>query len=329
VNESAYNEDLPFIEDASPDDVTISAVPDPIPPLHDQEAEQPEPRDKILELFPGSERTLEDELGISGKAKTAPSPDMAEAENVDPGAYGEVDFSPPALEQMVSTTDPFAVVGLDAVHANEIVSAAGLYVSREEIPELIAHLQDAGLSGPDDFREFVTALKAVETARDEKAAQEQRLAALEARLEDTAQAMPGSPLESRLDRIERMLTEQREQEAQAQQFDRFVQERSPLQAQAWDMLTVEAQQRGMSLPNIEEAARIGSQLLHLPPMEAARIAWVAGGGDPSVTGSGRKVSRRDERVVLREGESLPNRSTVIPSGPTGRPAPTNLEDMLG
>jgi hypothetical protein len=222
--------------------------------------------------------------------------------------------------------DVAASVGLDSTMLRGVAAEAGLgELDDDDVRLFVEHMSANGLTGIDDARVFARYAKGHSDHRIEKQAEEERLYALEQRLEQTSAALPSNPSNERLARIEHLLSQQQEQQQFQAQFNAQYDQAIASHLAAWDSLITQASLRNLPLPDPERYAMVYDKfgLFNLDPTRAAELAWRLlqdGDGDPL----GPRPNRRNQ-VVLRPGTPP---SMTIPTGSTSPSTPTNLEDAL-
>jgi hypothetical protein len=211
-----------------------------------------------------------------------PSQDMDEAAIVAPEASQEAGSLGALLE---APEDPFGAIGTTAQRFSEIMASRGIDPRRFDDPEsgitpelALEVLQENGVSGENELRDFADRLVETLQTQDEKRAQAAEIAEIREQLA----AAPGSG--SPYDQLRNEMAElkqlflAREQEAQLeQQFRAETDQRIDLHASAWESLITEARRRGIDPPDARAYENLyrGGAMLQLDPTLAARLAWAA------------------------------------------------------
>jgi hypothetical protein len=168
--------------------------------------------------------------------------------------------------------DPFEErYGFSAETASEMFSGLPEMLQPQSAEELIEVLDKANVTSEQGAREVRDRLLQWHEGHEKERAREERLAALESRFTE----MPGSPLDSRLSNIEKMLTERVAREEEAQYAEQETARITDAHTAALISLVELGRARGIEPPDPADVEQFYQRTgaMRLEPNYAAKLAW--------------------------------------------------------
>lgn len=246
----------------------------------------------------------------------------------------EVEWAPPEYDEQpnpeltagiakLAEGDPFVErYGFDAEQAQEIFAQLPEAIQPQTAEELISALDAAQVTSVDDARRFRDHALATWTREEKERARDERLADLEGRLTE----MPGSPLDSRLSNIEKMLTEGKQREQEEEFVHQEIARVADSHTLALGQLVEIARARGIEPPDPAAVERFYqmSGAIRLEPHYAAKLAWTELVGGELF---GPKPDPRRASITIPVGQERPTPRGYIPAGSTGS-TPRTIHDLI-
>ena len=210
---------------------------------------------------------------------------------VEPGDQGEIFEEPerPAVGDVVAPAstveagiddllepDPFeARFGFDSQTAAEMFNGLPDGLQPATAEELVEALEAAGVHSAAEARAFRDQALEYWNRQEAEREREERLAQLEARIEERETRGPGSPLDQRLERIEGLFIQQHEERQQQEYAQAEGKRVADSHVMALGQLVQLGQARGIEPPSPEDVEAFYKQsgAIRLEPNEAARYAW--------------------------------------------------------
>lgn len=259
-----------------------------------------------------------------------PEPEAEEPPRFEQPELGLVTGERQELSDLVNEPpSPWERVGLDETSAAEIMASRGLGLEEiEDVDLLVRMCEEHGVSGTDGVRQVADSLVAIYQERERKQAEEERLARLEARLEQQGTQLPGGQndaIRAEVAQVKEMLaTQAMEREAWAI-AEKETQAERIAHAGALGLLAQTVKATGGTPPDGDEVAAWYQEheALNLPAHVAAKLCFESLG----VQVTARPDRRRESRVTSSRIVTGRHPAT-IPGASSGYGAVPDLLDLL-